>query len=351
MIIRDGLYWLPLIQLTVGPRPEEPAALRKDSIQVRDGILCFVFDIRPDVTKKTKASERVVPVPDILLRLGFAEWWRAQLALPGELLFPELPSSEVDGTTSDPFGKQRRRIYEHLGIRDPHEDFYAGRMTVATELLALGAQDHVRQSTLGHEHDSVINRHYTQATLDLIKSYLDQIDLGLIIEFDPRYGFPVIRGCSLLDHAPVRVSLTLGGRERPKCIEVWEPDTDVTHRITADETMDLDDRAAVAANLDRMGRALAEILAGRRYRIEGIVDQPVERALGVLLALAFTGERAPKETDSGSESTQAIGNGPGQVPRSQAAGRLTGRRAIVKGGTDLGAAPDIIERSSARGCG
>lgn len=58
--------------------------------------------------------------------------------------------------------------------------------------------------------------------------------------------------------------------------------------------MVLDDRAAVAANLDRTGRALADILAGRRYRIEGIVDQPVERALGVLLALAFTGERAPK---------------------------------------------------------
>lgn len=51
-------------------------------------------------------------------------------------------------------------------------------MTVATELLALGAQDHVRQSILGHEHDSVINRHYTQANLHLIKSYLDQIDLG-----------------------------------------------------------------------------------------------------------------------------------------------------------------------------
>ena len=43
-------------------------------------------------------------------------------------------------------------------------------MTVATELLALGAPDHVRQSILGHEHGSVINRHYTQADLELDES-------------------------------------------------------------------------------------------------------------------------------------------------------------------------------------
>ncbi len=117
----------------------------------------------------------------------------------GRPAVPELPCSEADGTTSDPFGKRRRLIFEHLGIRDAQEDFYAGRMTVATELLALGAPNHVRQSILGHEHDSVINRHYTQANLHLIKGFLDQIDLGLTVEFDKRHGFPVIRGCSLLN--------------------------------------------------------------------------------------------------------------------------------------------------------
>jgi hypothetical protein len=53
MIIRDSFYWLPLIQLTVGPRPEEAAALRKDSVQARDGILCFAFEMRPDARQKT----------------------------------------------------------------------------------------------------------------------------------------------------------------------------------------------------------------------------------------------------------------------------------------------------------
>jgi hypothetical protein len=75
-------------------------------------------------------------------------------------------------------------------------------MSVATELLALGAPDHVRQSILGHEHSSVINRHYTQANLELMKGFLDQIDLGLTVEFDKRYGFPVTRGCALVGVPP-----------------------------------------------------------------------------------------------------------------------------------------------------
>ena len=191
-----------------------------------------------------------------LLRLGFAEWWRAQLAQAGDLLFPELPASETDGKLSDLFGKHRRRIFEHIGILDRRKDFYAGRMTVATELLALGAPDHVRQSILGHEHGSVINRHYTQANLELMKSFLDRIDLGLAIEVDARRGFPVIRGCTLLKEMPLRVNLTLDANNQPRCIEIHEPTSGVSHVIMPERPVDLKDRAAVAENLDRMGGAL-----------------------------------------------------------------------------------------------
>jgi hypothetical protein len=53
-IIRDALYWLPLIQLTMGPRPEEAATLRKDSVLCRDDIYCMrvrrqiIWDARAD---------------------------------------------------------------------------------------------------------------------------------------------------------------------------------------------------------------------------------------------------------------------------------------------------------------
>jgi hypothetical protein len=131
-IVRDAMYWLPLIQLTMGPRPEDAAALPKDAVVVRDGIFCFRFEERPDAGQKTESSERLVPIPDVLIRLGIIDWWREQLALPGLLLFPELPHN---GKLSDIFGKRRTRTFARLGLTDPREDFYAGRMTVSTQLL------------------------------------------------------------------------------------------------------------------------------------------------------------------------------------------------------------------------
>ena len=66
-IIRDAIYWCPLIVATAGLRPEEALRLAKDDVVRRNGILAFhVHD------SKTKSSERFIPVPAILLRLGFA---------------------------------------------------------------------------------------------------------------------------------------------------------------------------------------------------------------------------------------------------------------------------------------
>ena len=115
MIIRDSFYWLPLIQLTVGPRPEEAAALRRTRCRFATGSFALYSRCGPMRARRHPEANGYVPIPNILLRLGFAEWWRAQLALPGDLLFPELPASETDGKVSDLFGKRRGRIFEHIG--------------------------------------------------------------------------------------------------------------------------------------------------------------------------------------------------------------------------------------------
>lgn len=300
-IVRDAMYWLPLIQLTMGPRPEDAAALPKDAVVVRDGIFCFRFEERPDAGQKTESSERLVPIPDVLIRRGIIDWWREQLALPGLLLFPELPLGH-DGKLSDIFGKRRTRIFARLGLTDPREDFYAGRMTVSTQLLALGAPDKVRQSIIGHEHDTIINRHYTQANLALMKSYLDRIDLGLVIEHDSRYRFPVIRGCKLLKVRPLSVTLTLDRSSEPDRIEVHDPSSGATRVISAESKMGAADPAAVYANLESMGRRLARALGGKPFRIEGLVDAFVERKLESLLAVGT--DPGPASSDERDESSE-----------------------------------------------
>jgi integrase len=73
LIVRDHFYWAPLICLLCGLRPEEVLRLPKLDVFERDGILCFRVKERPESGPKTESSERVVPLPETLLRFDFRE--------------------------------------------------------------------------------------------------------------------------------------------------------------------------------------------------------------------------------------------------------------------------------------
>ena len=138
LIVRDHMYWAPLICLLCGMRPEEVLRLLKSDVFERDGILCFRVEQRPESGTKTESSERVVPLPETLLRLGFREWWHDSFYRPGPLLFPEATTSRRDGKASDNYGKRRKTLWAHLGITDWNEDGYALRHTFLTALNSQG---------------------------------------------------------------------------------------------------------------------------------------------------------------------------------------------------------------------
>jgi integrase len=110
LILRDHAYWVPLICLLCGMRPEEVLRLLKSDVFQRDGILCFRVEERPESGPKTESSERVVPMPETLLRLGFREWWHDKCQSEGSLLFPEATTSLRDGKASGNFGKRRQTL-------------------------------------------------------------------------------------------------------------------------------------------------------------------------------------------------------------------------------------------------
>jgi hypothetical protein len=90
LIVRDHFYWVPLIRMHMGTRIEEALRLLKSDVMVRNGIACLRIEPRDDCGLKTDAADLVVPLPAVLLRLGFMEWWRDQLEKPGSELFPEV---------------------------------------------------------------------------------------------------------------------------------------------------------------------------------------------------------------------------------------------------------------------
>lgn len=96
-IIRDALYWVPLFMITLGVRPEEILQLKVPNVRLRDGVLCLFPGDDADEQLKNEQSRRILPVPQLLLDLGFREWI-AEKARANEIWpFPEVEPSEADG--------------------------------------------------------------------------------------------------------------------------------------------------------------------------------------------------------------------------------------------------------------
>jgi integrase len=270
-IVRDAFYWVPLLVLTCGLRPEEALQLLKSHVQFRDGVLCLHVERIPDGRLKNRDSERWVPLPDVMLRLGFLEWWRGQSERPGEALFPEVAVSACSGRISDVFGKRRDTILGRLGLRDIDEDFYGLRHTFATRLQLAGAPDGVRQSICGHEHDEIINANYTAANLKLFKSFMDKIDYRLRIVDHPELGFPVVDGCGLTDGHAIDIGISVTACGAIRRIVVADPGVKDTPMIAL--TLRARDGAVIADKREKAERAagaLFRMIRGRRIAVRDL---------------------------------------------------------------------------------
>ncbi len=87
LIIRDADYWVPLIVLTIGSRIEEILLLKRSDVRFRDGLYLLAIASGVDNKGKTEDAKRLVPVPQMLIDLGFIEWFKALQDDHGVLLF------------------------------------------------------------------------------------------------------------------------------------------------------------------------------------------------------------------------------------------------------------------------
>ena len=295
-IVRDHVYWAPLICLLCGMRPEEVLRLLKSDVLQRDGVLCFRVEERPDGVIKTDEAERLVPVPETLLRLGFLEWWQDRFFRDGPLLFPEATIGETTGKASGSDGKRQRTIRCHLGIADWNEDGYALRHTFLTALDLAGAPDPVRQAIAGHEQGEVINRHYTETNLKKLKGFMDRLDFGIEIDEDDARGFPTIRRCTLADGHTIEVAARL---EDERLVRVIVRDPMVGEQpvirldLTKAEGLTRDE---VRARTERAAERLYRLHEGRRIRIinevdPGLDDRAVRQAVMSFMALGAVTRR------------------------------------------------------------
>ncbi|ANT61826.1 hypothetical protein AYJ57_15270 [Salipiger sp. CCB-MM3] len=212
-IVRDAIYWVPLIMLTMGVRPEEILQAAVRDVVRRDGVLCIFFGEEEDIILKTEQSRRILPVPKILLNLGFREWVVSKLQAGDTWLFPEIQPDKNHGRRSQIFGDRFRTLLKHLKLLCNREDLYAMRRTLSSKLMHAGTDTGTRQKILGHLEGTTVDRYYSDHGLLELRKILDSVDYGFVVGRDRRHAFPVITGTStlLLPSLDVDVALTDAG--------------------------------------------------------------------------------------------------------------------------------------------
>lgn len=227
-VVRDALYWVPLFMIALGVRPEEILQLKVKNVRRRDGVICLFFGDDLDESLKADQSRRVLPVPQLLLDLGFLEWVAAKCQTGQTWAFPDVEPSESDGRRSQTFGNRMRTYLAKVKLKFSDEDIYAMRRTLASKLLALKVDTGVRQRILGHLEGTTVDRHYSDDGLPALKEILDQVDYGIHVGEVPKVNFPIITGCAAPILPPLDVLTWMNDEAELCAIHLTDPDTDET---------------------------------------------------------------------------------------------------------------------------
>jgi len=200
VIVRDGLYWTPILAGLHGMRREEFSQLRVQHVREIEGI--WVFDLHErDLVLKTPWSRRYVPLHRDMLALGFLDEMVSGRNT-NEMLFAELTRSQANNVFGDAIGKRVARIMHSAGMqvirRDGSESdgvYHPFRHRLRTMLVNLNVNEAIIDSITGHspKRKGGQQARYTDAVhIPVLKQFLDQVtlpyDIAALTEAWKKYG-------------------------------------------------------------------------------------------------------------------------------------------------------------------
>ena len=112
VIIRDSLYWIPLLCAHHGIRLDEAAQLRGRHIVKVSGILCFDLNSDPNLVLKNYNARRLIPVHQKMFDLGFDRLLEHLGA--DSLLFSELSNDNKNKSYGQSVNKRYGRYLKEL---------------------------------------------------------------------------------------------------------------------------------------------------------------------------------------------------------------------------------------------
>jgi integrase len=178
---RPHLFWIPLIGMYQGMRLDEICQLYVSDIVVQDGVPCISINGESDKKLKNTASERIIPIHPMLVRLGFQRYIDQLITLKETRLWSHL-TKKRDGYSQD-FGKWYQRFNRKFITDNPKRVFHSFRHSLADRLKQAGVQETLIAEILGHSNSGSVTmgRYGKRYQPKVLLDALVQLDYGVTI--------------------------------------------------------------------------------------------------------------------------------------------------------------------------
>ena len=172
-------FWVPVIGMYQGMRLDEICQLYLSDIMVVDEVPCISVNSDADKKLKNAASERIIPIHPMLIRLGFLGYVE-QLRQEKKTRLWERLTKKRDGYSQD-FGKWYQRFNRKYVTENPKRVFHSFRHSLADGLKQAGVQETLIAEILGHSNSSSVTsgRYGKRYQPKVLLEALKQLDYGI----------------------------------------------------------------------------------------------------------------------------------------------------------------------------
>ncbi|WP_404381451.1 tyrosine-type recombinase/integrase [Caenispirillum salinarum] len=174
LVARDGLFWAPLLARCMGLREQEAAQLFTADVRTIEGI--DVVDLASDHGRRLKNNNahRRIPVPKVLIDLGFLDYVAERRRKKCKALFPELHEKGPSLA-----GEKLRKRFDNYKKKfvGPEYVFHGLRHSFITDMMqADGVSKHMTERIAGHKiAGETGDRYFKGFELTALKHGIDQV--------------------------------------------------------------------------------------------------------------------------------------------------------------------------------
>ena len=180
-------FWACMIALFTGSRLNAVITLQYGDIIKEDGIDCIHFvKNHPLKQLKTEASERIVPIPEQLLNMGFVQFIQKQKQklkkTDSDFIFSNCQTK--NGTYNGKFATRGvLKFLTEIGIKgstDKKLDFHSFRNNASNNLQNAGVTQSYTNDIIGWEGENTMLKSYSKHTVPQIKQQVDKLKYNFL---------------------------------------------------------------------------------------------------------------------------------------------------------------------------